>query len=255
MVPHLTPSCGGGTSSYLYKVGGKDRLGVLSPQYYVPCGAVKALSKEQIMVSGWRTNTFFYSREDMKIMKGLASSGSRKLEEVKRNSNCVSYEKFFSCHFQESSKTGTAYPLWEATASGMRNWWSGACPRSFKKFVAKLRIEAKSRTPRLRVYHEGRGQELTRGGHNHRKGRKLDCQQKYGERRTKKREEEDGGREEERREARDSGCLRVCASAAVHSCQAWLQNHQLSVYPWKITARPNSSLYLRRAFWIKGIWG
>lgn len=86
--------------------------------------------------------------------------------------------------------------------------------------MAKLRIEAKSRTPRLCVNHESRGQELTRGGHNHRKGRKLDCQQKYGERRTKKREEEDGGREEERREARDSGCLRVCASAAVQRTHA-----------------------------------
>lgn len=147
---------------------------------------------------------FFYSTEDKKIMKGPASSGSRKLEEVKRNSDCVSYEMFFSGHFQESSKTGTAYPLWEATASGIRNWQSGACPRSVKKFMAKLRIEGKSKTPRLCVNHEGRGQELTRGGHNHRKGRKLDCQQKYGERRTKKREEEDGGREEEQREARDT---------------------------------------------------
>ena len=160
---------------------------------------------------------FFYSREDKKIMKGPASSGIRTLEEVKRNSNCVSYEIFFSGHFQDSSKTGTAYTLWEATASGMRNQQSRACPRSLKKFVAKLRIEAKSRTPRLCVNHEGRGQELTRAGHNRRKGWKLDCQQKHGERRTKKREEEDGGREEERREARDTKT--VIAQESVHQRQ------------------------------------
>ena len=68
-----------------------------------PCGAVMALSKEQITISRRRTNTwFFYSREDKKIIKGSASSGSRKLEEVKRSSNCVSNETFFSGHIQES---------------------------------------------------------------------------------------------------------------------------------------------------------
>lgn len=60
----------------------------------------------------------------------------------------------------------------------MRNRQSRACPRSLKKFVAKLRIEAKFRTPRLQVDHEGRGQELMSRGHNHRKGGKLDSQQK-----------------------------------------------------------------------------
>lgn len=63
MVPHLTPSCGGGTSSYLYKVGGKDRLGVLSPQYYVPCGAVKALSKEQISWSPDEGQILFFLQQ------------------------------------------------------------------------------------------------------------------------------------------------------------------------------------------------
>lgn len=70
--------------------------------------------------------------------------------------------------------------------------------------MAELRIEAKPRTAGLCVNHEGRGRELRRGGQNYREGRKLDCQQKYGERRTTRREEEDGGREEERREARDT---------------------------------------------------
>lgn len=80
----------------------------------------------------------------------------------------------------------------------------GACPKAHKKFRAELRIEAKSRTLRLRVNHEDRGQEVRRRGQRCRKSQKLDCQQKYGERRTTRKEEEDGGREEERREARDT---------------------------------------------------
>lgn len=140
----------------------------------------------------------------------------------------------------------------------MRNQQSRACSRSLKKFMAKLRIEAKSRTPRLHVGHEGRGQELMSGGHNHRKRWKLDSQQKIQTNNT-----EGGGRWGKGRRAEGSerhwngDYLSLCSSSssAVHSYQAWLGNYHLSIYLWKIVARPNSSLYLRRAFWIKGFEG
>lgn len=86
--------------------------------------------------------------------------------------------------------------------------------------MAELRIEAKPRTAGLCVNHEGRGRELRRGGQNYREGRKLDCQQKYGERRTTRREEEDGGREEERREARHTETAIASESVQQWHCSA-----------------------------------
>lgn len=122
-------------------------------------------------------------------MRGPASSDIRKLREVKRNNNGVSYGMFCSGHSQDSPST-LSMPTLRGTSSRNEEPTAWGMCGSLMKFVAKLGIETKSRTPKLCVNHEGSGQELMRRGHNS-KGTKAGLSAELWRKENK---EEGGGR-------------------------------------------------------------
>lgn len=111
-----------------------------------------------------RTNNLFLQQGEKKIMSCPASSAIRNLRGVKSNNNGVSWGMLCSGHSQDSPGT-LSVPTLRETSSRNHEQPAWGTSRSLQEFVAKLRIETKPRTPRLCAHHEGRGQELSRGGH------------------------------------------------------------------------------------------